>query len=127
MLKPDRHRGHKQSPRDVIIASLHFDAQQIEAYDKLIEQHRLDIRQADDSLYQIKETLYTQLSNIDTLQRDSLIQAYNHIQKNIEYIHWYHFKAIEMLCRPNQKADFERMQGQMAHLFSHPKHPPRPE
>ncbi len=127
VLKPHWHHGSKQSPREVIITSLHFDAQQIEAYDKLIEQHRFDIRQADDSLRQIKETLYAQITVIETLQRDSIIQAFNRIQKNIEYIHWHHFKAIEMLCKPEQKGDFNTLQRNMARLFSPPQHPPRPE
>lgn len=117
------HRG--QQPRDIISSTLHFSETQNQAYDILIQKHRKQIHQADDSLRMLKEQLYQRLVDTDKVHRDSLIEAIGGVQKNIEYIHWNHFKEIEALCTTSQKAYFEELQHQMATLFNHASHPPR--
>lgn len=119
-----RPRGGNQ-PRNVISSTLHFSEAQNKAYNVLIQEHRKQIHQADDSLRVLKETLYKQLVDTQMLRRDSLIEAINAVQKNIEYIHWNHFKDIEALCLPEQKEYFAELQNQMAQLFAHPPHPTR--
>lgn len=120
LMKP--HRG--KQPRDIIASALHFSESQNQAYNLLIQEHRKQIHQADDSLRVLKEQLYQRLGDPDRAQRDSLIEAIGGVQKNIEYIHWNHFKDIEALCLPNQKAYFTELQNQMATLFNHASHPP---
>lgn len=117
------HRG--KQPRNVISSALHFSESQHKAYDVLIQEHRRQIHEADDRLALLKEKLYRQLVDTEVVRRDSLIAAIGGVQKNIEYIHWNHFKDIEALCLPNQKAYFAELQYQLAALFNHASHPPR--
>jgi hypothetical protein len=121
LMQPQRGK----QPRDVISSALHFSESQNKAYDVLIQEHRRQIHVADDSLRLLKEKLYRQLVDTAVVRRDSLIAAIGGVQRNIEYIHWNHFKDIEALCLPNQKAYFAELQNQMAQLFTHASQPPR--
>jgi hypothetical protein len=121
LMKPLR----QKSPRDIIVTTLQLTESQLTEYDKLIQAHRSQIQQSDDRLRILKENLYSQLANLDSNRRDSLIDAIGSLHKKIEYTHWNHFKDIEALCLPNQKANFETLQKQMAQIFAHPHHPHR--
>lgn len=85
----------------------------------------LENKQQLNSLIQCIHQLYRQLVDTAVVRRDSLIAAIGEVQRNIEYIHWNHFKDIEALCLPNQKAYFAELQNKMAQLFTHASHPPR--
>lgn len=119
------HRDGGENPRELISSTLHFNEAQNKRYDVLIQQHRKQIRQADDSLRTLKEALYSEFASTDSARCDSFITAINLVQKNIEYIHWHHFKQIEALCTPEQTVYFAELQQSMARLFSKPPHPPR--
>lgn len=124
------HRGpHEQEPRpkDIIIEKLHFDAAQQKEYEKLIDWHQHEIRSYDDSIREVKNELYQQLSLQQTHSKlkDSLTSLLADYQKQIEATHFKHFEDIKKLCSPNQLQDFNVLTEELSRLFA-PKHH-RPE
>jgi periplasmic protein CpxP/Spy len=115
---------HKM-PREIIIEELSFNETQILAYDELITIHRSKISNADMQLRKIKNDLYQLLNSNKAIEkeRDSLIVAINDIQKEIEYIHFEHFKEIQNLCNDEQKIKFEALSKNLARLFGPPPPP----
>lgn len=119
---PHRNDG----PREFIAATLQFNDSQMKAYDVLIQDHRFNIQQTDDSIRQLKETLFSQFTQTDPIRRDSFLTAINSLQMKIEMIHWEHLKQIEALCLPEQQKNWLELEKHMAALFVKPPHPPRP-
>lgn len=126
--KTDRHPHEgRPEPREIIIEKLHFDANQQNEYEKLIQWHRHEINKFDDSIRHAKNELYSGLSQatVDTKEKDSLISAINSYQKQIEETHFKHFQDIKKLCRPEQKKDFENLTEELSRIFA-PHKPHRP-
>lgn len=125
MFGKEPHHPPRKMPREVIIEELGFNENQISKYDELIFAHRTQINNADMQLRTLKNNLYQLLnSNTDTTrERDSLIAAINDIQKQIEYIHFEHFKDIQNLCNDAQKIKFEELSKNLARLFGPPPPP----
>lgn len=121
-------QGHRPlhgrpEPRAIIIEKLHFDAQQIEAYEQLIGEHRKKIDAIDEKIRDTKNSLYSLLNNNDSASKDSLILALGNYQKEIETTHFNHFADIKKLCKPNQISDFEELTEELSRLFSKPPRP----
>jgi Spy/CpxP family protein refolding chaperone len=53
----------EKGPRNIIIKKLSFSAEQIAQYDKLIEQHRKEIRTTEESIRKTKQQLYITLKS----------------------------------------------------------------
>lgn len=120
----DGPRGRKM-PREIVIEKLHFDENQIEAYDKTIKIHQEDIRNLDDSIRSTKNELYQLLNSdtIDSVQKDSLFLKLANYQKQIETTHFNHFLEIKKLCKKEQLSDYENLTEELSKLFSHPRRP----
>lgn len=120
----DGPRGRKM-PREIVIEKLHFDKNQIEAYDKTIKIHQEDIRNLDDSIRSTKNELYQLLNSdtIDSLQKDSLFLKLANYQKQIETTHFNHFIEIKKLCKKEQLSDYKNLTEELSKLFSHPRRP----
>jgi hypothetical protein len=113
-----------EGPRNEIIERLHLDRAQTEAYDALIHEHRREIHDAQEQIRGLKEQLYQHLTKSDSRSdTDSLIQAIGDVQMSIERIHYRHFQAIGALCRPEQRADFEKLTRDLTQLFQPPRRP----
>lgn len=111
------HPNH-EGPKQLIIEKLQFDKQQIKDYNQMVDWHRKEIGQAEDQLFQLKNELYSHLTQpLDTVVKDSLITAILKVQTNIENIHYKHFLDIKQLCKPNQQTDFEALTKEIASLF----------
>ncbi|MDI1355846.1 MAG: hypothetical protein PSX36_13065 [bacterium] len=109
-------------PRDLIIKKLHLDAQQIKAYEPLIQWHQSEIKKTQDQMMSLKNQLYSGLISPAKLSvKDSLIKEINNLQVRMEYIHYKHFEDIHRLCRPDQEEAFKELSLEIARLFS-----PRP-
>lgn len=119
-------RGGRPQPKEIIINKLHFDAQQQQAYEKLIQWHRGEIDKLDGNIRQAKTELYAQLSQAETnvKAKDSLILVINSSQKQIEETHFKHFEDIKKLCHEDQLADFNALTEELSRIFA-PK-PRRP-
>jgi periplasmic protein CpxP/Spy len=109
---------HDRGPRDVIIEKLHFDAQQIAAYDTLISAHRKTIRSQNDEILNLKKNLYHTLNlQGSTLVKDSLLLKISQSQATIEQTHYTHFEDIRSLCKENQRQDFEVFTKELTDYF----------
>jgi predicted ATPase len=103
-----------------------FDEQQRTEYEKLIQEHRKSIREAQDSMILLKNQLYSTLkSNADASNRNKIIAVLGDLQKKIENIHYYHFQAIKSLCKPEQHIKFDSLCSDITGLFPQrgQKHP----
>jgi periplasmic protein CpxP/Spy len=118
MAPEHRHPG----PRNQIIEKLHFDEQQVAAYDELIHEHRRTIEHTEHLLQDQKQHLY---SNLEAPFSDSILEEILKVEAEIEHIHFNHFKDIEKLCKPNQKKYFQELNQEIAHLFTPLKGPKR--
>ena len=108
-----------EGPRNLIIEKLGFDEIQTQAYDKLIDWHRHEIRNTEELILSVKNELYNHLSNdSDTAICDSLIHEIGNLQISIERIHLKHFKDIKSICKKEQLPAFEKLTGELAKLFT---------
>lgn len=120
--KPER-RG--EGPRREIITRLNLDEKQVMQYNVLVNEHRSLMRQKEEEIRSLKKSLYQTLSG-DTSSRDSLIQLIANQQKEVEQINLSHFADIGTLCRPEQRADYQKLVSDLSELFMH-KGPPPPK
>jgi len=120
----DGPRGRKM-PREIIIEKLHFDKNQIDAYDKTIKIHQETIRELDNSIRTAKNDLYQLLNseNINSVQKESIFLKLANYQKQIETTHFNHFLEIKKLCKKEQLSDYENLTEELSKLFSHPRRP----
>ncbi len=116
------HGPREGGPKNIIIKKLHFNEQQIIAYEVLIEKHQTDIAEANNEVRQIKNELYRSLA-FDSPQEENaaLILSMSEAQENIERIHYNHFLDLKALCKDEQKADFDKLTLEIAELFSGPE------
>ena len=129
-------KGHKpphdipegrHEPKEIIIERLHFDANQQKEYGQLIEWHRGEIRQLEDSIRVSKNELYMLFNNdiVDEKAKVTLINEIALFQKQIEATHFKHFEDIKKLCKPEQQVYFNELTEEFGRLFYRNK-PPRP-
>lgn len=115
-----------EAPKRFIIEKLHFDAAQVQEYDKLIKWHRDNIHASDEKVKSLKEQLYVCLQAEDKSDvADSLMQEIGKEKLHIEQVHYQHFNDIKKLCKPDQLKDFNNLTVELAKLFA--PRPPRDE
>ena len=106
-------------PKNIIIEKLHFDENQTNAYQKLIEKHRKDIKENNDKILMLKKELYSNLKlNNSTEEMDSITTQIGIIQKQIEEIHYNHFLEIKALCKPEQLTYFDDLSEELIEVFN---------
>jgi hypothetical protein len=108
----------KEGPKDYIIKQLNFDGNQIKEYQKLIFDHRMNIRSFDEKIYRIKGELYGFLNSHSETEKDSLIGEIAKVQIDVENTHCKHFKDIKDLCKPSQMEAYNALLLEMSYLFS---------
>lgn len=119
--KPPPHRKHL--PRKIIIKKLNFNEDQIERYNLLIDDHKALIEDKERKIIIAKNQLYRQLAEpVLNDQSDSLLLVIANAQKEIEGIHFNHFKEIKNLCNSDQQELFTALAGKLANIFT-PKKP----
>jgi periplasmic protein CpxP/Spy len=117
--------GGRPKPKEIIVEKLHFDSKQLADYEQLIQQHRKEITTTEDNIKSAKNELYLLLNNetVDVAKKDSLISLLSNYQKEIETIHFNHFRDIKKLCKPEQLNDFNDLTEELSRLFSKPHRP----
>jgi Spy/CpxP family protein refolding chaperone len=125
---PTPPHGGRPKPKEIIVEKLNFDTKQQVDYDQLIQQHRKEITTTEDHIKSAKNELYLLLNDesVDVAKKDSLISLLSNYQKEIETIHFNHFRDIKKLCKPEQLNDFNDLTEELSRLFSKP-HRPRNE
>ncbi|GEQ85563.1 hypothetical protein ULMS_10710 [Patiriisocius marinistellae] len=107
-----------QNPKMVVIERLKFDENQIKQYVKLIDTHNIVIKEKDAEIARTKQQLYKLLSgNLMINKADSLTSVIGEIQKEIEMLHFDHFKDIKKLCNEKQQIKFEQLSIEISKIF----------
>ena len=114
-----------EGPKRIIAKRLHFDKNQIMAYDKLIAKHRADINFTDSVIRETKNKLYRCIHSPNPNQKDSFTYQLGILQMDIEKINYTHFLDIQKICTKNQLPYFNALVNDLADLFNHSKHPPK--
>lgn len=110
----------KDHARNFIIEKLHFDSVQVKQYDTLIQQHRKNIREAEQTFRELKNKLYETLNGDGSGSADSIMSRIAATQQKIEAIHYNHFAEIKKLCRPEQLKYFDELTSELVRLFTPP-------
>lgn len=113
-------------PKRIIIERLHFDKEQVMAYEKLIDEHRFAIRTIDDSIRLVKTLLYQTLTNENFTGKNLLINRLGVLQQQIDGVHYNHFVQLKKLCNPGQRNSFNDLTKELAHFFGQEKKGPPP-
>ena len=123
VMQKRNYKPYNDGPKKIIIEKLAFDKEQTVAYEKLIDQHKKDIRTNDQKIIQLKKELYSLLLEGNTKQKiDSLTIEIGRTQQEIERIHLNHFKDIKTICTPEQMPNFDLLVGELAILFNKKSH-----
>jgi hypothetical protein len=123
-LNKPQHQMHG-GPKKIIAERLHFDAQQIEEYEKLIALHIMGIKIKDSLIRQTKNELYSSINSNNTTLKDSLENKLGQLQIDIEEINYNHFLDIKKLCKENQLTYFNDLVKDLAQLFARPNQKPK--
>lgn len=118
--KPPQHSG----PRNLIIERLKFDENQIQQYDELISQHRMQIREKRHEMTDLKTQYYSLLKSEDNKNGDLLINEIGKLSMETEKINYKHFQDIKRICRPDQMKNFDNLIDDFENLFNRPDKPP---
>lgn len=118
---------NQPKPKEIIIEKLHFDKQQEEKYQVLINENRFEINNLDTEIRDLKNQLYIELKleKINYTKSDSLINQIGNIQKEIEKLHYIHFQNIKSLCHKGQLPYFNELTEDLGKIFANQKRPPR--
>mgnify|MGYP001591902450 FL=1 len=128
VMQKGKHKSFREGPKKEIIEKLAFDEVQIVAYEKLIDQHKIDIRANDQKIIQLKKKLYRLLlKRYSEQETDSLTNEIGHAQQEIERTHFNHFKDIKTICTPEQMPNFDLLVGELDILFNKNIHPRKPK
>jgi protein CpxP len=116
----------REEPAAIIIARLHFDQNQQQAYRKLVDQHQKKMRILNEQMKQLHQQFYGLLAatSTDSVRKTALSQQIADNQKAQAELNFRHFEQIKTLCRPDQQADFKELASELARLFGR-QQPPR--
>lgn len=110
----------EKGPRNIIIKKLSFSVDQVAQYDKLIEQHRKEIRTVEESIRNTKKQLYITLkSDTAVVANIQYLDELGKLQMKIERIHYAHFLDIKKLCETNQLPAFNLLTEELSVHFTH--------
>ncbi len=118
---------HEEGPRKIIEERLHFDAQQITEFEKLIIVHHAKIKSVDSMIRLAKNDFFMCINTDNISMKDSLSKKLGQLQIEIEEIHYAHFIDIKHLCKPSQLGYYNDLLKEFSRIFSkealgRPKH-----
>ncbi|MCB9188309.1 MAG: hypothetical protein H6599_03400 [Flavobacteriales bacterium] len=113
-----------KSPKEVIAKELHFSQQQISEYNVLIKAHQSEIKNIDEELRLLKDSLFTSiLKDNSELAAEEVADKIAQTQKKIELLHVQHLMAIKDMCTTEQKVLFDDLVKDFGKIFR--PHPPK--
>lgn len=119
-------KGMQPSPKEIIVEKLGFDEDQEEQYQKLIEEHQLEMMGLHKEIKKNKTLLYKGIAEDNKTYNDSIISIIGNNFEKIEQVHYNHFKGIKNICNQDQKQKFDALTKEINQLFSprgkRPKH-----
>lgn len=115
--------NHGKPPMKMIIKRLDFNKSQKEEFKKLIEIHRDNIQSTHRRITKTKNEVYKGLKTESPMLNDSLLQVITKGVKEIEVLHFNHFKDIKNLCNETQKVEFNNLADELGTVFQPNKRP----
>lgn len=114
------------SPKGRLIfeKELNFSKQQLDAVDKLREEHFAGVQKIMDDIRKNKDELFALLKNPDSLKVNDLTGKIGNDQKEMERAIFNHFQKIRNLCDEKQKAKFDEIFKEI--INPGPPHPEGP-
>lgn len=118
---------NQPKPKEIVIEKLHFDKQQQEKYQEIIDENKFKINALDDGIRNLKNQLFLELKQekINTSKSDSLINQIANIQKEIEKLHFKHFQDIKSICNKEQLPSFNDLAEDLGKIFCNQRRPHR--
>lgn len=106
--KPPRHPRHIDYKQQVI-EQLHFDEQQIEAYEKLVQEHQILMVRLEELKGEKMAVYFNQLNQNDSTNAAELMAEITRLEQQRIQVTYDHFADIKALCRPDQLSGFEEV------------------
>lgn len=106
--KPPRHPRHIDYKQQVI-EQLHFDEQQIEAYEKLVQEHQILMVRLEELKGEKMAVYFNQLNQNDSSNAADLMNDIKILEQQRIEVTYDHFASIKELCRPDQLSGFEEV------------------
>ena len=106
--KPPRHPRHIDYKQQVI-EQLHFDEQQIEAYEKLVQEHQILMVRLEELKGEKMAVYFNQLNQNDSTHAAELMAEITRLEQQRIQVTYDHFAAIKALCRADQLQGFEEV------------------
>jgi protein CpxP len=118
-------------PAAFLIRELKLTEDQQQQFEKLKRAHHEHIEQVQDSLHELRELFFHELSVSDTRKADSLAKVIGEKQSSIERITFDHFKQVRAICTPEQQKRFDEVIQEALRMMGGPPGgphgPPPPE
>lgn len=113
-------RFNKDGPKQRMIERLDFDEAQSETFFALVKSHRDKIIKYDDKIKKEKEHLFSLLGKEipNLVVADSITSSIAAYQKEIELLHFNHFKEIKALCKGDQVEKFNELSTDLSRIFN---------
>jgi periplasmic protein CpxP/Spy len=106
--KPPKHPPHMDYKQQVI-EQLHFDEQQIEAYEKLVQEHQILMVRLEELKGEKMAVYFNQLNQNDSGNTAVLMEEITRLEQQRIQVTYDHFAAIKALCRADQLQGFEEV------------------
>ena len=116
-------------PAQFLIHELSLTADQQKQFEKLKDEHHSRMMQLQDSLHNLHEAYFKELSAVNTMAADSIQKIMTEKQSSIERITFDHFRKVRAICTPEQQRKFDSViQEALRMMGPHQQQgPPPPE
>jgi protein CpxP len=138
-LKPQQETGRQprpETPREYVIKQLKFTEEQTKSYDQLIKDHQEAMHRLRDQGRELRQQLFENLKGNNSRDQaaDSITRLIGSNQAQIELVTYNHFVKVKAICTEAQKAEFDRIIGDVTKKMNGPgggrpphEGPPPPE
>lgn len=107
-----------KAPKEIVANKLHFDKNQLKAYNELIKSHSKKINNLDYKIEMDKKELYKMLTDPVSIKKsDSIMQLIALHKVEIEKTHFNHFLDIKALCSREQLPNFNKLANEISEVF----------
>ncbi|MFT4680213.1 MAG: hypothetical protein ACI9FU_001233 [Granulosicoccus sp.] len=112
-------------PKHQIIKLLNLNAEQVVAYEGLIERHRESVNNLDSLILNAKQILYMQTEKQDSALIEAQILLISQLTQELERTHIVHFVDLKGICTDDQMPAFKELAKDLSVYFSPKQHKKR--
>lgn len=114
-------------PKEFLMRELNFNEQQRKEYEKLVDEHKNDMKNIRDKIRNNKEKLWDLFlkHDVDSNDAEAIATEIGAGQKETEMVTFRHFQKVKDLCNDEQKEKFDKVIGDALKMMG-PEVPPDP-